>query len=176
MGRSSKIAWSVTQSLISYCFMQRLFSRLSGVRAGWLISSSSRGPSCQVFALCEGSRFIALHLRRPIFMGMPTGPEAFLEPADASGLWPFARTHLKKGLVPHSSAWWDVRQISLDQSLASHVFSVLTGIRAGLSMLYERLESESPWLRLGNLWVGELHHWHFCHLCISLYLAVQFKL
>ena len=22
--------------------------------------------------------------------------------------------------------------------------------------------------RLGHLWVGELHHWHFCHPCIAL--------
>ena len=42
---------------------------------------------------------------------MPTGHEAFLEPAGGSRLRPCARTHLKKGLVPHSSVWWNGQQI-----------------------------------------------------------------
>ena len=42
---------------------------------------------------------------------MPTGSEAFLEMPGACELQPCARTHLKKGLVPHSSGWWDGGQI-----------------------------------------------------------------
>ena len=37
--------------------------------------------------------------------------EAFLEPAGVSGLQPCAPNPPKKGLVPGSSDWWDVRQI-----------------------------------------------------------------
>ena len=44
---------------------------------------------------------------------MPTEPEAFSEPLCASGQQPCALTHLIKGLVPHSSGWWDGRQIPL---------------------------------------------------------------
>ena len=40
-------------------------------------------------------------------------PETFLEPLGASGLWRCTRTHIKKGLVPHSSAGWDGGQIQL---------------------------------------------------------------
>ena len=38
------------------------------------------------------------------------------------------------------------------------------------------LRPKGPLLRLGHLRVGELHHWHLCHPCIALDLAVQFKL
>ena len=44
---------------------------------------------------------------------MPTGPEAFLRMPSISWLRPCVWTHLKKGLVPHSSGWWDGRQILL---------------------------------------------------------------
>ena len=36
------------------------------------------------------------------------------------------------------------------------------------------LRPKDPWLRLCHLQMGELHHWHLCHICIA--LAVQFKL
>ena len=42
---------------------------------------------------------------------MPMGHRVFLELPGASRLRPCTRTHLKKGLVPHSSGWWDGRQI-----------------------------------------------------------------
>ena len=42
---------------------------------------------------------------------MPTGAEAFLWMPGVSGLWLCARTHLKKGLVSHSSEWWGGQQI-----------------------------------------------------------------
>ena len=42
---------------------------------------------------------------------MLTGLKAFLEPLGMSGLRPCTRTHLKKGLVPHSSSQWDKRLI-----------------------------------------------------------------
>ena len=37
----------------------------------------------------------------PLIRGMPTGPLAFLKMPGACGLRPCARTHHKKGLVPH---------------------------------------------------------------------------
>ena len=51
----------------------------------------------------------------PAFLGMPTGPEAFLELQSVSGLRPYARTHLKEGLLPHSSGRRDERQIPTRQ-------------------------------------------------------------
>ena len=59
-------------------------------------------------AVFWGIRFIDWHLR-----GRPTGPKAFLGMLGASWLRPCNRTHLKNGLVPHSSRWWDGRQILL---------------------------------------------------------------
>ena len=44
---------------------------------------------------------------------MPTGPEALFGMPDASGLRPCARTHLKKGLVPHLPVSWGGQQIPL---------------------------------------------------------------
>ena len=38
------------------------------------------------------------------------------------------------------------------------------------------LKPKGPQIRLGHLRVGELQHWHFCHLFLALDLAVQFKL
>ena len=32
------------------------------------------------------------------------------------------------------------------------------------------LKPKGSWLRLGHIQVGELHHWHFCPLCIALEL------
>ena len=42
---------------------------------------------------------------------MPTGPEAFLELLGVSGLRPCVWTHVKRGVVPHSSGQWNVRKI-----------------------------------------------------------------
>ena len=50
-------------------------------------------------------------------MGMLTGPEALLGMQGVSGLRPCVRNHLKKGLVPHSSGWWDGRQIPLVENV-----------------------------------------------------------
>ena len=44
---------------------------------------------------------------------MPTVPETFLGIPGASGLRPCARSHLKNGLVPRSSVWWNGRQLTL---------------------------------------------------------------
>ena len=39
-----------------------------------------------------------------------------------------------------------------------------------------RLEAvRLPTLWLDHLWVGKLRHWHLCHPCIALDLAIQFK-
>ena len=60
----------------------------------------------------------------PHFRRMLTGPEVFLGMPGASGLRPCTWTHLKKGLVPHSSGWWDGWQIPLiltqDYNTPSH--------------------------------------------------------
>ena len=73
---------------------------------------SLRGPSPQALTLLGGVYCLVPGV--PLFRGMlVAGPEAFLEPLGASGLWPCARTHLKKGLVLHSSGWWDGQQIPL---------------------------------------------------------------
>ena len=50
-------------SLINPCFMQRFFSRLSGIRAGRLISLSLRGPSPNALTLLEEVRFTDWRLR-----------------------------------------------------------------------------------------------------------------
>ena len=47
----------------------------------------------------------------PLIRGMPTGPYIFLGMPGAWGLRPCARTHLKKGLVPHLPVWWGEQQI-----------------------------------------------------------------
>ena len=52
----------------------------------------------------------------PLFRGMPTGPEVFWGMPGACGLRSCAWTHLKKGFEPHSSGWWDGRQIPLEGS------------------------------------------------------------
>ena len=84
--------------LAKLCFMQRLFSRLSGIHVEWLIS-------------------LSLAPEAPLFRRMLTGSKAFLEPPDMSWPQPCTRTHLKKGLVPHLSVLCDVCQISLSQPL-----------------------------------------------------------
>ena len=63
--------------LISSCFEQRLFSWLSGIRVGWLISSSLRAPSLQALTLFGGARFIAWRLRRPSLGECRRGPRHF---------------------------------------------------------------------------------------------------
>ena len=88
--------------------MQRLFSGFSGIRAGWLISSSHKGPSPQVLTLFGGVRFTAWRLRRPSLGECRRGPRHF---------WSRWVTALrpdppKNGFVSHSAVWWDVRQIS----------------------------------------------------------------
>ena len=52
---------NVTKKVVAYtlCFVQRVFSRLSGIRAGQLISSSLIGPSSQVLIFLGGVGFIA---------------------------------------------------------------------------------------------------------------------
>ena len=74
--------YQIDQSL---CFVQRLFSRLSGIRVAWLISSSLSRPSPQVLTLM-GVRFIDVAPEASLFRGMP----------DACGFRPCARTHLKR--------------------------------------------------------------------------------
>ena len=59
-------------------------------RLAW-ISVSLRGPSVNAQISLEG-----------LFRGMPTGPEAFLEPPSVYGLRPCARIHLKKKALCHT--------------------------------------------------------------------------
>ena len=59
-----------------------------------------------------GVRFIARRLRRP-FLGECQRGRCIWGIVGASRLRPCARTHLKKGLLPHLSGWWDSRQIPL---------------------------------------------------------------
>ena len=90
--------------------MHRFFRWLSGIRARRSIPRAS-GAVPQALTLLGGVRFITWHLR-----GMPTGPEALLEPPGASGPRPCPRIP-PKDLVTHSSVWWDVRQISVLKDL-----------------------------------------------------------
>ena len=46
----------------------------------------------------------------PLLRRMPTRPDTLLEPL---GYSPGLGSALKKGFVPHSSGWWDGRQIPL---------------------------------------------------------------
>ena len=63
------------------------------------------------------------------------------------------------------------RQISVTV-LRTRFFSVLSGIRAGRSMLNGRLKAKRPLTLVG--W--GLHQWHLCPPRIALELAIQFKL
>ena len=58
------------------------------------------------------------------------------------------------------------------------LFSGLSSICADRSIFHGRLEAERLPVSAGPgyLRVSELHHWHLCHSCIALDLAVQFKL
>ena len=76
-------------------------------------TSSLRVPSPQALTFLGSDRFIAWRLRHPALGECRRGPETFFGMLGASGLRPCARTHLKKGLVPHSSGWWDRGQIPL---------------------------------------------------------------
>ena len=49
-------------------------------------SSSLRGPSPQALILRGGGKVYRRALETTLFRGMPTGPEAFLEPPGVSGL------------------------------------------------------------------------------------------
>ena len=80
-----------------------------------LIYLEPRRLSPQDLTLLGGVRFITWHLRHPLFRRMPTQPKAFLEPLGMTGLWPCTRSHLKKGLVPHLSRWWDGQKIPLER-------------------------------------------------------------
>ena len=86
-------------------------------------TSSFRGPSPQALTLLRGVRFIAWRQRCPFFREMPTGLESFLVMPGASGQRPCVWTQLKKGLVPHSSSWWNGRQILLQrETFGFHAF------------------------------------------------------
>ena len=63
-----------------------------------------------------GAKFIVWRRRRS-FLGEPDRAQGILEPLGVSRLRPCARTRLKKGLVPHSSDWWDMRQIPITSKL-----------------------------------------------------------
>ena len=52
---------------------------------------------------------------------MLTGPKVFLEPPGVSELQPCTRAHLKKGLGPHSSDWWDIRQIPTSSQCSARI-------------------------------------------------------
>ena len=69
-------------------------------------------------------RFIAWHLRH-LFLGeCQLGPRYFWS---MSGLQHCSQTHLKKGLVPHSSCWWDIWQIYWIRSFAFHLTFIPLG-------------------------------------------------
>ena len=133
-----------------------LFDRpCSGLyRSGWVCYGCSgvdrhpRAPGARTPRLLPSLEELGLSpcARGAPFRGMPTGSATFLDPLGASGLWPCTRNHLKKGLVPHSSVWWDIRQISLDQPL---LFSGLSGFRAGQSMLHGRFHGRKA---AGFIW------------------------
>ena len=84
--------------------------RPAEVSAAWIWSSVShlwtnlepQGAVSPWFAP-PGGRFFCLDPEAPYFREMPTGPMAFLGMPCASGLRLCARTHLKKGFVPHLS-------------------------------------------------------------------------
>ena len=63
-------------------------------------TSGFKGPSPLALTIFGGAMFISWHLRRPLFKGMLTVLEAFLEPPGGSELQPYARTHLKNALRP----------------------------------------------------------------------------
>ena len=67
---------------------------------------------------------------------MQTSPEAFLEPPVVSWLRPWARTHLKKVILPHSSGWWDVRQIPTSSQLSNLTVFGRTLLPAVLTLLF----------------------------------------
>ena len=53
----------------------------------------------------------------------------FLRMPGVSWLWPWARTHLKKGFVPHSAVWWglqliDIKLIDIRTDLTSFGYTV----------------------------------------------------
>ena len=104
--------------LISLCFVLRLFSGLSGIRVGWLISSSLRGPSPQALTLSGGVMFISWNLRRPSLGECRRGPRHFWECQTRVGSGPAPGSTWKMALC-HTwcDVWCDVRQISLDQLL-----------------------------------------------------------
>ena len=69
-----------------------------------------RGPSPRLLPASGGW----VHRPAPeasLIRGMPTAPRAFLEMPDACGLRPCARSHPKKGLVPHLPVGWGEQQI-----------------------------------------------------------------
>ena len=74
-------------------------------------SSSLKEPSPQVLILLEEARFVALGLKRSFLGECRRGPRHFLCSPSVPGIRPCTRTHLKQGLVIHSSGRWDVRQI-----------------------------------------------------------------
>ena len=79
------------------------------------------GPVCLVSGYTSGLRPPnPLHrgwVYRPAPEALVLGESAaFLEMLGACGLRPCAQTHLKKGLVLHSSGWWDGGQIPIPSS------------------------------------------------------------
>ena len=67
--------------------------------------SPGSNPLCGGYVYCIAPEV-------PLFRGMPTRPEAFLELPAVSEQRPCARTHVKKGLGPYSAVSWGVCQIA----------------------------------------------------------------
>ena len=119
-----------------------------------------------------------LSLEAPFFSRLPTGPEALLDPPRVSLLIDLRLEPPKKGLILYLSVWFDSRQISARSATAlCRGFSAdcITSQPDGECFMAD-LRPNGPRVRQGHLQVGELHHWHICHPCIALNLAVQFKL
>ena len=80
-------------------------------------------------------------------------------------------------LVSSSVCWEAETNISISHCASRRGFSVscLASVSDGQCSMAD-LRPKDPRLRLGHLWVGELHYCDLWHLWIALDLAVQFNL
>ena len=135
LGRNPDLpAHWATLILISWIQLMGHTSASRGVSGmdlvGCVTSLEPQGAIPPGLTLLGGVRFIAW---RPFFRGMPTMPEALLGMPGAFEQQLCTRTHLKNSLVPHSSGWWDGRQILLMSQPMLHFMKLLISLRV-LSM------------------------------------------
>ena len=154
------------------CFVQRF----SSVPSGEFLE-----PQAAVFPAFNppwgGVMFIAWRLRHPFLGECRRGPRCFWSRQARLGDGPVLGP-TKKALCytrPSGGTFVKYQYWKIYASCWGFSANCLESV-PDRQYSMANLRPKGPRLRLGQLRVGKLLHWHLCHPCIALDLVVQFKL